>query len=397
MKYFYMGFVVAFTCLKMSPALADCTEVRSTRIDYPDYVTSVQFNQDATRALTGVPELMLWNAETARQIRPIGSPGASYSSALLSPDGNFVLTTTRSVPTNELHVLITPELWNANTGALIARFPSNNYKLSYPRFIAKFSADSSVLGYGYVEFEDNGRHESHLEFLNTNNLTSLGHVENSEQPLINSITISPDNRLMAASHHHPTANGVWDIRTGRKLVSLPNSTGEFTFSSDGSKLFAFGKDGGVEVRSAADGNLIHTVAPGQRSVGQLRMHANRSSFAFFNRDTLETYDVSTGSLQRRYGLGQFASVGQYFGESSFTYNFLAAGQILFAFNEFRAEVTNAQSSLLIGSVHIVPRDRPDLEIVGAAVDPLGTRMSLVKRASSYWTFDVYACGARATP
>lgn len=59
---------------------------------------------------------------------------------------------------------------------------------------------------------------------------------------VHSLTISPDNRTLAAGVSHPNKIEFWDLRTGRELISIPiphRDPRNLLFTTDGNCLFAY--------------------------------------------------------------------------------------------------------------------------------------------------------------
>lgn len=198
----------------------------------------VAFSPDGESIVSNIDEsLRIWDSTTGHALRTLRASednptGIPPFPALFSPDGDYVLAAT------QLDGLV---LWDAETGREVREFGRWNYAPT-----AAFSPDGSRMASVTAVSETEG---IPIWDVQTGNrlLTLKGHTDDVE-----SVAFSPDGRRLVAAIGDDTVR-VWDSSTGHLLltVSLPaGHSRSVRFAQDG--RLAVAGPGGIEIWDSLD-------------------------------------------------------------------------------------------------------------------------------------------------
>jgi WD40 repeat protein len=291
-------------------------------LGHTDTVTAVSFDTQGKRALTASYDksARIWDAESGAPVTPPFMHGNAVLSALFSLDGRYVLTASADeavrmwnaqtgvqvseVPrVSELDdVSLSPDgreiltlspkgvqLWNSQTGALLARLGNGNDGRLSPdgRYVAigakppqiwevaaraPVTAIPDAANVFDVRFSQDGRF---VVTTRSNGSTRVWNARTGEpvsawlyEPGLDIATVDPQSRyLLTVGDANQTAR-IWDMRTGRLLHVLKHDGEIFDvqFSADGRRVATASEDNTARVWSATTGEMI---APPMRHHGEI--------------------------------------------------------------------------------------------------------------------------------
>jgi len=171
----------------------------------------------ATSGTNGI--LKLWSAQTQRQLRIFEALGGKLMSATFSPDGRLLAA---SEDKDMEHARV--GIWDVNTGRLLSKLDVHGLDV----FSVAFSPDSKLLA--------TGQKDSNLKLWNVQSgklrATLRGHI----QPVV-SAAFSPDGKTLAAGADSGRVK-LWNVATEQELTTLeiPGGCRSLKFSPDGRTL-----------------------------------------------------------------------------------------------------------------------------------------------------------------
>lgn len=237
-------------------------------------INSVAFSPDGKTILTGSKDTTarLWDVQTGHilrifgtQISPVYRPGhtSSVNSVAFSPDGRFVVTSSRDR---------TARLWNVQTGDLVRTFRNNGAVWSVTfspdgKYILAGVRDNIALLWDIesgaivrtfvghtgtvwsVAYSRDGKYvltgsgDNTARLWDANTGESL-HVLSGHNGVVNSVAFSPDNKHVITGSDDATAR-VWDAETGQTFRILSGHNGSIwsvAFSWNGQSALTGGDD-----------------------------------------------------------------------------------------------------------------------------------------------------------
>ncbi len=266
-----------------------------------DKIGAVAFSPNGQTVLTGSSDgtAKLWDLASARQIKqfrgpPLKDAGTdtgkvwSVNAVAFSPDGRTVATGSGDQ---------TIRIWNIATGQMMTQF-GEMYSLKgvsseslppIPIIVTSiaFSPDGAQLAVARA-FEDRVRI---WNVASGKELKSIVDPELSGTGIIDSVTFSPDGRLLATASEKHTK--LWDVLTGKQLKSISANGSALMFSSDGEKLL-IGEDGFATVWSVATGKQVQKFAVGGRVVSVAFTNEGRNAVIGSAEGATVVFDFSTG-------------------------------------------------------------------------------------------------------
>ena len=178
------------------------TRTNIATLRHPHLVESVSFSPDGKTLASGAGDVRLWDVATWTNVATLRNTGGSVA---FSPDGRILATR--------------GNLWDVATRQNIATFEGS---------ARSFSPDGKMLaiqlGDGKVRLWD----------IETQNAVTLRH-----SVAVMSVAFSPDGATLASGSGWYGGTKLWDVATGRDIVSLEGHTGgdhSVAFSPNGSTL-----------------------------------------------------------------------------------------------------------------------------------------------------------------
>lgn len=228
------------------------------RLDDPGGTSSVAVSPDGRRIATGARtgEVRLWDATTHRQLHVLRAHGEFVSDLAFSPDGRYLASAAieRGL-----------RIWDASTGRLLRTLPAGFASFAW-------RGDGRVLA--SLSIPDEGTSVVQWNPADGRELDSFV-IGGTPAP---SMSFSPDGRRIAIGRGDGGA-GLWRMRDGRKLATLPRADG----IRPGPGVVAFAPDGLLATSSSLDGQVHFWDGETGRSRGATTPASGRiltSSLAF---------------------------------------------------------------------------------------------------------------------
>jgi WD40 repeat protein/serine/threonine protein kinase len=232
-------------------------------------------------------ELKLWDAATLRQLPlSLKGPTDKVICATLSPDGKHLGAGCRD---NVVRV------WDLGTGEPIS-LPGHTRGFLYR---IRFSHDGKRLISLATDWKGGAPNSSEIkvwDLATRKPITSFDKV-----PYCLRCELSPDGKLAAANNTDSQIVRLWDVTTGRELLSLEDSRGAMgamAFSPDG-KHFASGGESGVRIWDVAAGKSLVTYRGASRFISDAVFSPDGKRLATASPDGLvELWNTTTSRIIR---------------------------------------------------------------------------------------------------
>lgn len=205
-------------------------------------ISSGRFSADGTKVIiaNGDKTPTLWNAESGAQIAKLEPQTDRIYQAIFSPDSKMVVTSDVDGVT---------KIWNAADGKLISEFGSKKDR----NFAAAWNADSTAI----ITLSPN----SDARFWSVETGEMLFRLERSAAL---NLSLSPDGKSLATIHRDDKKQlaQIWNAADGKLLATLPREKGEdraysLVWSPDGTMLITASSE---TVRIWSDkGELLQTL------------------------------------------------------------------------------------------------------------------------------------------
>jgi WD40 repeat protein/uncharacterized caspase-like protein len=247
-------------------------------------VRSVAISPDRRLIVSGSPDrsIVLWDAESGRELRTLKGHTNEINAVLFSPDGKQVVSASWDQ---------TIRLWDVESGQELRAFKGHTNGVSCIAIskdgsrIVSGSADNTIRlwdtasgrelrsfkGHAYninsVAFSPDGKrvvsgsYEKRMTIWDTETgrelHTSVGHADQ-----INSVGFSPDGRRVVTGSDDKTLK-LWDADSGREMRSFKGHTDRVVsvaFSPDGRRILSGSSDKSVKLWDADTGNELHTLS-----------------------------------------------------------------------------------------------------------------------------------------
>jgi WD40 repeat protein len=292
---------------------------------HPGYVRTVAFAPDGQLVVTGCDDgvVRLWDAGNGTLLRELRGHGDYVRDVAISPDGAVIASASDDS---------TVRLWDALTGEELTVLRGHN---DWVRGVA-FSPDGSILASaaddGAVHLWDLRSREirstlagpawfisvafspdgTRLATSDTGGMIRLWNPATGElvasasgrSPMLLSMDISPDRRLLAAGSNSGDLH-VWDttnLDAGPRTIPVANVMSVLTvaFNGDGTLLAAAGEGSEVLVVDVASGRVVHTIEPPPQPVA-LYLDGQNRLWAVGWGGSVNAWNLANGEMVRNFG------------------------------------------------------------------------------------------------
>jgi WD40 repeat protein len=234
-------------------------------------------------------EVRLYDASTGQPQIPLGPHEWMVEGIVFSPDGKRICTRAIGREVRDANGAGTANLWNAETGKLIAKLPNPRGRVDH----VVFSADSTLLATAI------SHPDSVVRLWNTADGQLVRVLAGHANSLTGGICFSPDGTKLLTASMDQTAR-LWDLKTGTSLVVLRghnDALAEVSFSPDGNRLVTGSNDHTMRLWNATNGDLIAVLRGHEAGSVRGRYVPDGSHVvSFCNDGTIRIWDV--GLLER---------------------------------------------------------------------------------------------------
>jgi WD40 repeat protein len=252
-------------------------------IPHSNWVTSVTFSSDGTRALSGSADqtLKLWDAATGKLIRTFQGHTNVVTSVGFSADGVRLLSGSWDK---------TLKLWDAATGELIRTFEGHSDAV----YSVAFSRDGTRVLSG------SGDRTLKLWDAATGKLirTFKGHSKR-----VTSVAFSADGARLFSGSADQTLK-LWDAATGQRIRTFKghsDAVSSVAFSSNGARVLSGSGDKTLKLWDAATGRLTRTFQAHSDKVASVAFSPDGRNVLSGSLDkTLKLWNAATGELIRTF-------------------------------------------------------------------------------------------------
>ncbi|HEX5273439.1 MAG TPA: WD40 repeat domain-containing protein [Gemmataceae bacterium] len=224
--------------------------------------------------------ILLWDARTGQELRRLSRHKGMVESLAFSADGRRLMSVGDDGPAR---------VWDPATGKEVACFGEPGQQS-----VAALSPDGMMIAVG---------DEGGIRLFDVGSKDEIRRLAPSDKAVVQRLAFSPDSRLITANCWNKRSETayLWDVATGREVLTLPDeSIAPRPFSPDG-KLLATTADGRrIRIRDVATGKETHTLAAGDERTFPTQFSADGKLFLAlgFHEDFL--WDVQTEKLLRRF-------------------------------------------------------------------------------------------------
>ena len=259
--------------------------------DHTSSITSAVYSPDGTiiASTSRDGKVRLWNTTTGNlKVKLITDIDKIYQDhiAVFSPDGNLIATGGSFSSKSQNRLMGAVRLWDAATGKLKATFTTQNL----PVTTVVFSPDSTTL----VSLNSQKKAMNLWHISSGKLIVTLGHTNK-----IHSLIYSPDSTTIATSHIDKNVR-LWDTTTGKLKTTLPHTehVTSVVYSPDGTTLATASVDHTVRLWDATIGKLKATPIRYTDWVTSLMYSPDGSTIASLSRDkTIRLWDADNGKLK----------------------------------------------------------------------------------------------------
>ena len=259
--------------------------------DHTSSITSAMYSPDGTMIVSTSRDgkVRLWNATTGNlKVKLITDIDKIYQDhiAVFSPDGNLIATGGSFSSKSQNRLIGAVRLWDAATSKLKATFTTQNL----PVTTVVFSPDSTTL----VSLSSQKKAMNLWHISSGKLIMTLGHTNK-----IHSLIYSPDSTTIATSHIDKNVR-LWDTTTGKLKTTLPHTeqVTSVVYSPDGTTLATASVDHTVRLWDATTGKLKATLIRYTDWVTSLMYSPDGSTIASLSRDkTIRLWDADNGKLK----------------------------------------------------------------------------------------------------
>jgi WD40 repeat protein/tRNA A-37 threonylcarbamoyl transferase component Bud32 len=252
-------------------------------------VTAIAFGPGGTLATAGGKGVHLWDLATGAERRTLHGPGEELSGVKFSADGQRLAASCLDG---------TVRVWDPDTGQEISTFAGHRGEALGITFAPPGSGTSRRL----ASAGSDGRVKVWDLFASNNPLSLPGHGA-----LITGIALTGDGRRLASSSPDEHLVIVWDLADGRPLSRLACTAWQVAFSPDGTRLVTAGGDpldtsrpGDLAVWDVETGRLLLSLAGHTRFVVGVAFSADgkylvsgSADFRKHQRGEVKVWDTAT--------------------------------------------------------------------------------------------------------
>lgn len=265
-------------------------------------LTRVAWAPDGTRIVTagGDQRVIVWSAETGKEVFRIAGHPAGVADAVFSLDGSQIASAGGD---GEVHVWNASEAGNPMTIAVGKRALESDVSAS------GHEADSADLWLHRLEYSVDGKRLAVTA--SDVKVHVLDSASGREELVLSGFTdevtcvaFSPDGGRIATGNGYHAARGgqeavrLWDAATGRELLAL-EGTGYVNFSPDGRRVVTSSRTNVAIVSDAVTGERMLTLAGHGDFVGRAAFSPDGRRIATVSRDrSLKIWDSGSGRLLR---------------------------------------------------------------------------------------------------
>ena len=322
------------------------------QIGHTSAVSALAFSSDGKFALSGSNDgtMKLWDVAAGKEMRTFIGDGKGVEAVAFSPDGRFAVSAPSSLTAGSAAPPLSPgepALWDLATGKQLRRFTGhtgavNSIAISADGRFLVSGGDEHLLGEMKIWDLATGKE---LENLQSNHSTSYRGVT--------AVNLSTDSRYALIASEY--GMWVWELSTGRLLLSFEGIVDCAAFSPDGHFVLSGGvhlEEGELRLWDTRTGQELRRLS-GHTSAVTTAAFSPGGQFAFSaTHDTIKVWDVASGKELRNFGgepfsRAAFSPDGRYAltgGNSGLRLWELSSGRLLRGFGGTPAVITSAAVS-----------------------------------------------------
>jgi WD40 repeat protein/uncharacterized caspase-like protein len=239
-------------------------------------VAAIDISRDGKLIASGSFDktVILWDAESGKQLRSFEGHSEFITSVALSHDGRLLA----SGSTDD-----TIKLWQVSVGRELRTLAGHTNNV----LAIAFNADDSILASTSVD--------KTLKLWNVKDGKEL-HTLTGHTETINAVAFSPDGKFIASASDDKTLK-IWDIASGKEIATLAghgDKVRAVTFSPDGKTLASASNDKSVKLWETISGKEIHSFTGHSEEVSQIAFGADSKTLVSMSLSAVKFWEIASG-------------------------------------------------------------------------------------------------------